>query len=54
LKRPGLVFRELPPGLPPIQTVLVWRRKDTSPALANFLASFTTSESGIKTQKTRG
>ena len=40
VKRPGLIFRPLPPGLPPVQTVLVWRRKDESPALANFLASF--------------
>lgn len=39
-KRPGLVFRELPAGLPPVQTVLVWRRKDDSPVLANFVASF--------------
>src|SRR5438045_3730614 len=40
VKRPGLVFRSLPPRLPPVQTVLVWRRNNHSPALANFLASF--------------
>lgn len=40
MKRPGLVFRELPSSLPPVQTVLVWRRNDASPVLANFLASF--------------
>ena len=40
IKRPGLVFRELPPGLPPVQTVLAWRRKDDSLVLANFVASF--------------
>src|SRR5205085_1412529 len=37
VKRPGLVLRPLPEGLPPVQTVLVWRRQDGSPALANFL-----------------
>jgi DNA-binding transcriptional LysR family regulator len=40
VQRPGLVFRSLPPGLPPVQTVLVWRRKDNSSALAHFRASF--------------
>lgn len=39
-KRAGLIFRALPPGLPPVQTVLVWQRKDDSPVLANFVASF--------------
>ncbi|HEX3719527.1 MAG TPA: LysR family transcriptional regulator [Verrucomicrobiae bacterium] len=42
IKRPGLVFRALPPGLPPVQTVLVWRRHDDSPALANFVGGFDT------------
>jgi DNA-binding transcriptional LysR family regulator len=51
LKRPGLVFRALPGVLPPVQTVLVWRRKDTSPALANFLASFSTFEAGSLSKK---
>jgi DNA-binding transcriptional LysR family regulator len=40
LKRPGLVFRRLPPGLPPIQAVLTWRRDDHSPALAHFREGF--------------
>ncbi|HWH70294.1 MAG TPA: LysR substrate-binding domain-containing protein [Candidatus Sulfotelmatobacter sp.] len=41
VKRPGLVFRPLPPGLPPVQTVLAWRRDDHSPVLAHFRESFT-------------
>ena len=41
VKRPGLIFRPLPPGLPPIQTVLVWRRQESSPLVSNFLDSFT-------------
>jgi DNA-binding transcriptional LysR family regulator len=40
VKRPGLVFRALPAGLPPVQTVLVWRREDKSPALEHFCSSF--------------
>jgi len=40
VKRPGLVFRALPPGLPPVQTVLVWRRGDPSPVLEHFCKSF--------------
>jgi DNA-binding transcriptional LysR family regulator len=40
VKRPGLVFRPLPPGLPPVQTVLAWRRGDGSPVLAHFCKSF--------------
>ncbi|HWD20175.1 MAG TPA: LysR substrate-binding domain-containing protein [Verrucomicrobiae bacterium] len=40
VKRPGLVFRPLPPGLPPVQTALVWRRQDHSLALANFIQEF--------------
>jgi DNA-binding transcriptional LysR family regulator len=39
-KRPGLVFRPLPPGLPLVQTVLAWHRNDDSPALKNFRACF--------------
>lgn len=38
--RPGLVFRALPPGLPPVQTLLVWRRSDESPILTHFRACF--------------
>ncbi len=37
VKRPGLVFRELPPGLPLVQTLLVWKRSNTGPILRNFL-----------------
>ncbi|HEX7653263.1 MAG TPA: LysR family transcriptional regulator [Verrucomicrobiae bacterium] len=37
VKRPGLVFRELPSGLPPIKTALVWRGVDESPLVRNFL-----------------
>ena len=40
--RPGLVFRPLPPGLPLVQTILVWRRADDAPALQQFLNGFKT------------
>jgi DNA-binding transcriptional LysR family regulator len=40
VRRPGLVFRALPPGLPPVQTVLAWRRGDPSPVLEHFCKSF--------------
>jgi DNA-binding transcriptional LysR family regulator len=40
VKRPGLVFRPLPPGLPPVQTILVWGRDDASPVLSHFRESF--------------
>lgn len=40
VRRPGLVFRPLPPGLPLVQTMLVWRRSDESPMLAHFRACF--------------
>ena len=40
VKRPGLVFRPLPPGLPLVQTALVWRRQDTSCINQNFLDCF--------------
>ncbi|RYD36689.1 MAG: LysR family transcriptional regulator [Verrucomicrobiaceae bacterium] len=40
IKRPGLVFRELPPGLPSVSTVLVWRRDDDSPILPRFRECF--------------
>lgn len=36
VKRPGLVFRPLPSELPPVSTVLVWRRADESPVLRHF------------------
>lgn len=41
VKRPGLVFRELPEGLPLVQTLLVWKRSNHSPVLRNFLECFT-------------
>jgi DNA-binding transcriptional LysR family regulator len=40
VKRPGLVFRELPPGLPLVETLLVWKRTNNSPVLRNFLECF--------------
>jgi DNA-binding transcriptional LysR family regulator len=40
VKRSGLVFRPLPPGLPPVEIVLAWHRDDPSPILANFCGSF--------------
>ncbi|HWF17904.1 MAG TPA: LysR substrate-binding domain-containing protein [Verrucomicrobiae bacterium] len=40
VKRPGLVFRELPPGLPLVETLLVWKRSNNSPVLRNFLDCF--------------
>jgi len=40
VKRPGLVFRDLPPGLPLVQTLLVWKRSNNSPVLRNFLECF--------------
>ncbi len=40
VRRPGLTLRPLPPGLPPVQTVLVWQRTDESPVLAHFRACF--------------
>jgi DNA-binding transcriptional LysR family regulator len=42
VKRPGLIFRNLPPGLPPVHTMLVWRRNDDSPILKNFQSFFPT------------
>jgi DNA-binding transcriptional LysR family regulator len=41
IRRPGVIFRPLPPGLPPVQTMLVWRRADVSiPVIKNFLDCF--------------
>jgi DNA-binding transcriptional LysR family regulator len=37
VKRPGLVFRELPSGLPLVQTVIVWKRSNQSPMVRNFI-----------------
>ncbi|KAB2668821.1 MAG: LysR family transcriptional regulator [Verrucomicrobia bacterium] len=36
VQRPGLVFRELPEGLPPVYTALVHRRHDADPVIAAF------------------
>jgi DNA-binding transcriptional LysR family regulator len=37
VRRPGLTFRELPPGLSLVQTMVVWKRANASPILQNFL-----------------
>jgi DNA-binding transcriptional LysR family regulator len=41
VKRPGLIFRPLPDGLPLVQTLLFWKRSNDSPVLRNFLKCFT-------------
>jgi DNA-binding transcriptional LysR family regulator len=41
IQRPGVVYRPLPPGLPPVRTVLAWRRDNNSSVLMNFLKCFT-------------
>lgn len=38
--RPGLVYRELPTPLPPVQTVLAWRKGDRSPVVRAFREAF--------------
>lgn len=40
VKRPGLVFRDLPPGLPMVQTLVVWKRDNVTSMLQNFLNCF--------------
>ena len=40
VRRPGLVVRALPPGLPRVQAVLAWRREDASPILAHLREQF--------------
>lgn len=40
IRRPGLVFCDLPLGRPMVQTLLVWRRADKSPLLREFLSHF--------------
>ncbi|MDB6110620.1 MAG: Transcriptional regulator, LysR family [Pedosphaera sp.] len=42
VKRPGLAFRELPAGLPLVQTLVVWKRSNASPIVQNFLDCFPT------------
>jgi DNA-binding transcriptional LysR family regulator len=44
--RPGLVFRPLPPGVPKVRTLLVWKRTNHSPLLHEFLRRF--EEAGAK------
>lgn len=39
-RRPGVIFRPLPSGLPPVQIVLAWRRNDSSPTLRHFCERF--------------
>ena len=41
VKRPGLIFRDLPPGLPLVQTLLVWKRTNVTPMVQNFIDCFT-------------
>jgi DNA-binding transcriptional LysR family regulator len=40
IKRPGLVFRALPGPLPPVKTVLAWRKNESSPVLEHFRSYF--------------
>ena len=42
IKRPGLALRPFPPGLPLVQTVMVWQRNDESPVLAHVRDCFPT------------
>jgi DNA-binding transcriptional LysR family regulator len=46
ITRPGLLFRALPAGLPRVQTILVWRRDDPSPALGRFRKMFKPQSAG--------
>jgi DNA-binding transcriptional LysR family regulator len=46
VKRPGLVFRPLPSGLPLVQTVLAWRKNDDSPVLSHFREAFKVLDGG--------
>jgi DNA-binding transcriptional LysR family regulator len=54
IQRPGLVFRTLPPGLPPVQTILAWRHGDASPVLAHFRSCFPPFRAGSKRRLGRG
>jgi DNA-binding transcriptional LysR family regulator len=40
IKRPGLIFRPLPSGLPLMETAVAWRRADTSPVMKQLLSFF--------------
>jgi DNA-binding transcriptional LysR family regulator len=44
VKRPGLLFRALPSGLPPVKTAIAWRKDNVTPIVANFLDRFKSSE----------
>jgi len=46
IKRPGLVYRDLPGPVPPVQTVLAWRRSDRSPIVSAFRESFAELKAG--------
>lgn len=41
IRRPGLCFRPLPGGLPPVITVLVWKRDGSHPALDHLRQALT-------------
>ncbi len=40
IKRPGIVFRPLPSGLPMVRTSMVWKKNNHSPLLQEFLRRF--------------
>ena len=54
VKRPGLVFRPAPAGLPPVYTVLAWRRADDSPIIAHFRACFLNPAGAVPRAPLRG
>jgi DNA-binding transcriptional LysR family regulator len=54
IKRPGLVFRDLPSPLAPVQTVLVWRKRDDSPVLEHFRACFFAGQDKKKLERESG
>jgi len=45
-RRPGVVFRPMPPGLPKVRTCLVWKTSNHSPLLHEFLRRFGESGNG--------
>lgn len=50
VKRPGLVFRELPAGLPLVQTLIVWKRSNQSPIVQNFIDGFSSTTKPAQTK----
>ena len=40
VKRPGLIFRESPEGLPLVETLIVWKRSNAPPAPKTFFGLF--------------